>query len=169
MSLAEYTRLQKKEARVNKRNLEKYLENAEGILTPTEIDNQNKPAIQGFTQAELDTSTKLTKDEALDKATNDLKIKLNEMTSNDEVITNFVISSLDENEIMNLNYVYDEFISSYLIKYGKTPKSKEFFIQSVKNYLLKNYKELKLYDDYQDAFTAKQTHAAFGARRCWRR
>jgi len=157
MSLAEYTRLQKKEARVNKRNLEKYLENAEGILTPAEIDNQNKPAIQGFTQAELDTSTKLTKDEALDKATIDLKIKLNEMTSNDEVITNFIISSLDENEIMNLNYVYDEFISSYLLKYGKTPKSKEFFIQSVKNYLLKNYKELKLYDDYQDAFTAKQT------------
>ena len=148
MSLAEYTRIQRREAKVSKRNLEKYLENAEGILSPQEIEDANKANIEGITKAEIETGKTKDQATALSEATTELRNSINELTNNDEDVTSFVIAGLDEDQLMALNQVYDEFISNYLLKYGKTQKSKEFFIQSAKAFLLKNYQDFKPYTNF---------------------
>ena len=156
MSLAEYTRAQKKIARVSKRNLETYLENAEGILTPQEIEDASKPAIDAFSKTELNTGTKLSREEAFNNSKNSLTEKINKLTTNDQVVTDYIISGLTEDEIMNIETVYDEFISGYLLKYGKTQKTKDFFVQSIKAFLNKEYKDMKLFTDYNNLTNEQQ-------------
>ncbi len=148
MSLAEYARYQKKAAQITKRNLDKYLENAEGILSPEEIEDSNKPSIEGFTRDELESGQKIDRDEALRKSIESLKDKINKLTNNDIVVTDYVIQGLNEDEIMNIESVFDEFISTYKLKYGNSQKTKEFFIQYIKAYLRKEHPEMKLYTDY---------------------
>ncbi len=154
MSLAEYTRVQKHDAKISKKNLKNYLENAEGILSPDEINANNKPVIDSF--AANKDEPRITQAEALAKAETELTSKLNELTQNDMNVTNFIIKGLDENEIMGLESIYDDFISSYLLKYGKTQKTKEFFIQASKAYLKKNYPDMLLYTNYDPMLLKKK-------------
>ncbi len=146
MSLANYTEQMRKDLIYYKKNIENYKkEKGEYVPTPVMTTDELLNSVEPFVKTKFipnvgQTDVAQEKNLLISKSTEELKSKLKILSDNNDLVVEFIISGLNDNEIIILNNSFEQFAVPLLKKHKDIDRN--IFLIEAKNFVKKNYEKL---------------------------